>query len=86
MGQTALHISVYNSHPEVVEYLVLRGVDTEARSNDDLTAYQLAVAEGEKECASLIRKRTRDLKLLKKRHRRVSVDAEIEKVSSPLGP
>ena len=80
MGQTALHIAVYNSHPSVVEYLVLRGVDTDARSNDDLTAYQLAIAEGEKECAALIRKRSRDVKIIRRRHRRQSQKAEIDKV------
>lgn len=80
MGQTALHIAVYHNRPDVVQYLVLRGADTDLRSNDDLTAYQLAVAEGEKECASLIRTRARDLKLIRKKHRRISQEAEVGKV------
>jgi len=86
MGQTALHIAVYRSHPEVVEYLVLRGVDTDLRSNDDLTAYQLAVAEGEKDCASLIRTRARDLKRIRTNHRRKSWKLETDKVRPPIRP
>ncbi|KAA0166549.1 hypothetical protein FNF31_01327 [Cafeteria roenbergensis] len=84
MGQTALHIAVYHNRPDVVQYLVLRGADTDLRSNDDLTAYQLAVAEGEKECASLIRTRTRDLKLIRKKHRRISQEAEVGKLISTV--
>ncbi|CAE7240081.1 Espnl [Symbiodinium sp. KB8] len=65
LGQTALHVAAYNDQAELCEYLVLNGVDTDIKSNDGLTAYQLAMEEELEDVARTIRERSRDVKSIK---------------------
>lgn len=50
-----MHIAAYNGNLDLITFLIFNGADPDVESNDGLTPYRLAVAEGEKEAAALIR-------------------------------
>lgn len=55
MGQTPMHIAAYNGNLDLLTFLIFHGADVNIETHDGLTPYRLAVAEGEKEAAKLIR-------------------------------
>lgn len=53
-GQTLLHLACFLDYPDLVSFLITRGIDMDARDRNGCTALHFAVLCGSKECARLL--------------------------------
>jgi ankyrin repeat protein len=56
---TPIHVSAYNGLLGIVELLLERGADTSIKDDDGRTAYQLALRQGHRKVADLLRDHVR---------------------------
>lgn len=53
-GQTLLHLACFLHYSDLVSFLIIRGIDTDARDRNGCTALHFAALSGSKECARLL--------------------------------
>lgn len=53
-GQTLLHLACFLDYPDLVSFLIIRGIDMDARDRNGSTALHFAALSGSKACARLL--------------------------------
>jgi len=53
-GCTALHVAASHGYPEIVKYLLTQGADPTLKEDNE-TPYDMALAEGQRECCNALR-------------------------------